>query len=62
MAGKREYTEYIGCIEVHENVFIGAGSRICPMFRLAPMSVATNLVNKDVTLVIVRGPAKVMDL
>lgn len=50
MAGKRENTEYIGCIEVHENVFIGAGSRILPNVSIGPNAIvaAGSMVNKNV--------------
>lgn len=64
MAGKREYTEYIGCIEVHENVFIGAGSRILPNVSIGPNAIvaAGSLVNKDVPAGVIVGgvPAKVI--
>ena len=57
MAGKREYTEYIGCIEVHENVFIGAGSRILPNVSIGPNAIiaAGSLVNKDVPAGVIVG-------
>ena len=64
MAGKREYTEYMGCIEVHENVFIGAGSRILPNVSIGPNAIvaAGSLVNKDVPAGVIVGgvPAKVI--
>lgn len=48
--GKREYVEYLGCIEIHENVFIGAGSRILPNVSIGPNVIvaAGSLVDKDV--------------
>ena len=64
MAGKREYTEYIGCIEVHENVFIGAGSRILPNVSIGPNAIvaAGSLVNKDVPSGVIVGgvPARII--
>lgn len=66
MAGKREYTEYIGCIEVHENVFIGAGSRILPNVSIGPNAIvaAGSLVNKDVPAGVIVGGCqqKLLDL
>lgn len=48
--GKRAYIEYRGCIEIYDNVFIGAGSRILPNVSIGPNAVvaAGSLVNKDV--------------
>ena len=64
MAGKRENTEYIGCIEVHENVFIGAGSRILPNVSIGPNAIvaAGSMVNKDVPAGTIVGgvPARVI--
>ena len=50
MAGKREYSEYRGCIEVHENVFIGAGTRVLGDVSIGPNAIiaANSLVNRDV--------------
>lgn len=50
MAGKREYSEYRGCIEVHENVFIGAGTRVLGDISIGPNAIiaANSLVNRDV--------------
>lgn len=50
MAGRREFVEYRDCIEIHENVFIGAGSRILPNVAIGPNAIvaAGSLVNKDV--------------
>lgn len=57
MAGKREHAEYIGCIEVHENVFIGAGSRILPNVSIGPNAIvaAGSVVNKDVPAGVIVG-------
>ncbi|SFR79561.1 acyltransferase [[Clostridium] aminophilum] len=64
MAGKRENTEYIGCIEVHENVFIGAGTRVLPNVSIGPNAIvaAGSLVNRDVPPGTIVGgvPAKVI--
>lgn len=64
MSGKREYIEYRGCIEIHENVFIGAGSRILPDVSIGPNAIvaAGSLVNKDVPEGVVVGgcPAKII--
>ena len=64
MAGKREFTEYIGCIEVHDNVFIGAGSRILPNVSIGPNAIvaAGSMVNKDVPAGVIVGgvPARVI--
>ncbi len=50
MAGKRDFSEYRGCIEIHENVFIGAGARILPNVSIGPNAIvaAGAVVNKDV--------------
>ncbi len=64
MAGKREFVEYRGCIEIHENVFIGAGSRILPDVSIGPNAIiaAGSIVNKDVPEGVVVGgcPAKII--
>lgn len=64
MAGKREFSEYRGCIEIHENVFIGAGARILPNVSIGPNAIvaAGAVVNKDVAPGTVVGgvPAKVI--
>ncbi len=50
MAGKKEYTEYRDCIEIHENCFIGAGARILPGVSIGPNAIvaAGAVVTKDV--------------
>lgn len=64
IAGKREYTKYIGCIEIHENVFIGAGSRILPNVSIGPNAIvaAGSVVTKDVPAGTIVGgvPARVI--
>lgn len=50
MAGKRAYKEYLGCIEIYDNCFIGAGARILPNVSIGPNSIvaAGAVVNRDV--------------
>lgn len=50
MCGKREFIEYRDCIEIYDNVFIGAGSRVLPGVSIGPNAIvaAGCLVNKDV--------------
>ena len=64
MEGKRVYSEYRGCIEIHENVFIGAGTRILPNVSIGPNAIiaAGAVVNKDVLPGTVVGgiPARVI--
>ncbi len=64
MAGKREFSEYRGCIEIHENVFIGAGARILPNVSIGPNAIvaAGAVVAKDVPPGTIVGgvPAKVI--
>lgn len=50
MEGKRSFVEYRSCIEIHDNVFIGAGSRILPNVSIGPNAIvaAGSIVNKDV--------------
>ena len=64
MEGKRCYKEYRGCVEIFENVFIGAGSRILPNVKIGPNVIiaAGSLVNKDVPPNTIVGgvPAKVI--
>ena len=50
MAGKREFVEYRDCIEIYENVFIGAGARILPGVSIGPNAIvaAGAIVDKDV--------------
>lgn len=62
--GKRCNEEYAGCIEIHENVFVGAGTRILPGVSIGPNAIiaAGSLINKDVPPGAVVGgvPAKVI--
>lgn len=64
MSGKREFSEYRGCIEIHENVFIGAGVRILPNVSIGPNAIvaAGAIVDKDVMPGTVVGgvPARVI--
>lgn len=64
IAGKRVFKEYRGCIEIHENVFIGAGTRILPNVSIGPNAIvaAGALVNKDVPpgTIVAGVPAKVI--
>lgn len=50
MSGKRKFVEYRGCIEIHENVFIGAGTRILGGVSIGQNVViaANSLVNCDI--------------
>lgn len=50
MAGKREFHQYRTCIEIYENVFIGAGARILPGVSIGPNAIvaAGAVVDKDV--------------
>ncbi|EDP10490.1 acyltransferase [Amedibacillus dolichus] len=62
--GKRTYKEYEGCIEILDNVFIGAGTRILPNVKIGPNSIiaAESLVVKDVPegTIVGGNPAKVI--
>lgn len=51
MYGTNEYKEYIDCIDVRENVFIGANTTILPGVRIGPNTIigACTLVNKDIS-------------
>ncbi|MBQ8541048.1 MAG: acyltransferase [Clostridia bacterium] len=64
MAGKREFVGYVGCIEIHENVFVGAGARILPNVSIGPNAIvaAGAVVTSDVPPGTVVGgvPAKVI--
>lgn len=64
MEGKRVYSEYRDCIEIHENVFIGAGARILPGVSIGPNAIvaAGAIVDKDVKPGTIVGgvPAKVI--
>lgn len=59
-----ELESHLGCIEVMDNVFIGAGVRIMPNVRIGPNTViaAGSVVTKDVPAGAVVGgnPAKVI--
>lgn len=62
--GKSIYSEYRGCIEIHENVFVGAGTRILADVSIGPNVIiaAGSLVNKDIKpgTVVAGVPAKVI--
>jgi len=62
--GKKVFEEYRGCIEIFENVFIGAGTRILPNVRIGANSIiaAGSLITKDVPENSIVGgvPAKVI--
>lgn len=64
MEGKRCFQEYSDCIEIFDNVFIGAGTRILPGVSIGPNSIvaAGSLVNKDVPSGVIVGgvPARVI--
>ena len=64
LEGKRCNSEFAGCIEIHNNVFIGAGTRILPDVSIGPNAIvaAESLVNCDVPEGTVVGgvPAKVL--
>lgn len=64
VVGKREFAEWRGCIEIYENVFIGAGAIILGDVQIGPNSIIGGgaVVVKDVPAgVIVAGnPAKVV--
>lgn len=59
-----QFKSHLGCIEIMDNVFIGAGARIMPGVRIGPNAVvaAGALVTKDVAEGTVVGgvPAKVI--
>ena len=59
-----KYHSHLGCIEVMDNVFIGAGSTILPDTRIGPNAIiaAGSMVTKDVPAGTVVGgvPAKVI--
>ena len=59
--GKREYSENIGCIDIRDNVFIGANSTILPNVLIDSNTIigANSLVNKDIPGGVYAGiPAK----
>lgn len=64
MHGKRCNSEFAGCIEKFDNVFIGAGTRILPGISIGPNAVvaAGSLINKAVPLGTIVGgvPARVI--
>lgn len=64
MEGEKKHPEYRGCIEIYENCFIGAGTRILPNVSIGPNAIvgAGALITKDVPAGSVVGgvPAKVI--
>ena len=48
--GKNEFQEYIGCIDIKDNVFVGANSTILPNVAIGPNTIvaAGSLVNKSI--------------
>ena len=64
LEGKRTFKEYRGCIEIHDNCFIGAGARILPNVSIGPNSIvaAGAVVHRDVPPGTVVGgvPARVI--
>lgn len=49
--GEKKYTEAVGCIDVRDNVFIGANSTILPNVTIGPNVIigAGSLVNKSIS-------------
>lgn len=67
MPGKQseeKYESHLGCIEIMDNVFIGAGVRIMPNVRIGPNAIVASgaIVTKDVPegTVVAGVPAKVV--
>ena len=62
---KTEYKSHIGCIEIMDNVFIGAGTKIMPGVRIGPNVIvaAGTIVTKDIApgCVVGGAPAKIID-
>ena len=47
--GKEEFQEYLGCIEIKDNVFVGSNSTILPNVTIGPNTIvaAGTLINKS---------------
>lgn len=64
MAGDRDFAVYKGCIEVYDNVFIGADARILPNVKIGPNAIiaAGSVINRDVPegTVVAGVPARVI--
>lgn len=59
-----QFQSHLGCIEIMDNVFVGAGTRIMPNVRIGPNVIvaAGSIITKDVPPGVVVGgcPAKVI--